>query len=176
MDLIARIEAVTLKIIEQISTGQSPRISYSSGRDAAKKFNLREGGNVSPGCSTDSLGCSTDYRHDTTSFDDSSTETERDSREVADGNSGKTTVDFAAKRSRDKFVLMVTIMAEAHRLLLTNTTKTRRSFYYDLKNETTGNLVPHQRHVDRALNDVANLLECAPWDLSESAIFFFFFF
>lgn len=84
-------------------------------------------------------------------------------------NSEKTTVDFAIKSSRNKFVLMVMIMAEAHRLLLTNTTRTRRSFYYDLKTETTEYLIPDQRYVDRALNDIANLLECAPWDLSEFA-------
>lgn len=88
-------------------------------------------------------------------------------------NSEKTTVDFAVKSSRNKFVLMIMIIAEAHRLLLTNTTKTRRSLYYDLKNETTDYLVPDQRYVDRALNDVANLLECAPWDLSEFAKYYF---
>jgi len=82
-------------------------------------------------------------------------------------NLEKTTVDFAVKSSRKKFVLMMVIMAEVHHLLLTNTTKTRRAFYYDLKKETTKYLVPIQQYVDRALNDIANLLECAPWNLSE---------
>lgn len=64
---------------------------------------------------------------------------------------------------------MILMMSEVHHLLLTNTTKTKRSFYYDLKNETTGSLVPDQKYVDRALNNVADLLECSLWDLSEFA-------
>lgn len=80
--------------------------------------------------------------------------------------SSEKTTNFAI-RGRRKFILMMMIMAEAHRLLLTNRTKTRRAFYYNLKTEETENLVPNQAYVDRALNDVAKLLECAPWDLSE---------
>ncbi|XP_071554995.1 meiotic recombination protein W68 [Temnothorax nylanderi] len=159
-DLIERIEAVTLKIIEHISTGQAPYISYFSGQHVISKSSVREE-NVYPECSVDP-------RTETMSFNDNLTDFAEE-QEADDGdnskNSGKTTVDFAVKSSRNKFVLMAVLMAEAHRLLLTNTTKTRRSFYYDLKNETTGDLVPDQRYVDRTLNDVANLLECAPWDL-----------
>ncbi|XP_024890185.1 meiotic recombination protein W68 [Temnothorax curvispinosus] len=177
-DLIARIEAVTLKIIEHISTGQAPYISYFSDQNVISKSSVREE-NVYPECSVDP-------RTKTMSFNDNLTDFAEE-QEADDGdnpknpknpknsknpknpknpkNSGKTIVDFAVKSSRNKFVLMVVLMAEAHRLLLTNTAKTRRSFYYDLKNETTDDLVPNQRYVDRTLNDVANLLECAPWDL-----------
>ncbi|EFN87858.1 meiotic recombination protein SPO11 [Harpegnathos saltator] len=149
--LIARIEAVTLKIIEQISAGRSPRISYVGGRNAEESQETAQ-----PGRSVDS-------QQDMEYLDESPVE-ERDARQ-ADENSGRTSVDFAARRSRDKFVLMTMLMAEVHRLLLTNATRTRRSFYYDLKSQMTESLAPNQRYVDRALNDVANLLECAPWDL-----------
>lgn len=161
-DLIARIEAVTLKIIEQIANGQSPCVSYVSGRNGTAEFDSQER-TVYPGHSIDP-------QEDTAYFSESPVDfaEQRDTRENANENSGRTTVDFAARRSRDKFVLMTMIMAEAHRLLLTNTTKTRRSFYYDLKSPTTERLAPNQRYVDRALNNVASLLECAPWDLSKS--------
>lgn len=158
-DLIARIEAVTLKIIEQISTGQAPYISYFSGQNVISKSSEE---NVY-------RKYSADLRQETMSFNDTLTDFTEDADDGNTQNSEKTTVDFAVKSSRHKFVLMLVIIAEAHRLLLTNTTKTRRSFYYDLKNGTTGYLVPDQRYVDRALNNVANLLECAPWDLSEFA-------
>ncbi|XP_014478934.1 PREDICTED: meiotic recombination protein SPO11 [Dinoponera quadriceps] len=158
-NLIARVEAVTLKIIEQISSGQPPCISYVDGGTITGESGSREEA-VHPGRSIDS-------QQDTEYPGESSLDVakERDARENADGNSRRINVDFATKRSRDKFVLMTTIMAEVHRLLLTNTTKTRRSFYYDLKSQAIESLAPKQRYVDRALNDVANLLECAPWDL-----------
>ncbi|KAL0119769.1 hypothetical protein PUN28_007896 [Cardiocondyla obscurior] len=158
-DLIARIEAITLKIIDQISAGQAPCVAFSSQNVEPKSISRKE--NV---CTE----CPIDFRQKTTSFNNNLTDfikdkkfTERENCE----NSEKTTVDFAAKSSRNKFVLMTVIMAEAHRLLLTNASKTRRSFYYDLKKEATSYLVPDQKYVDRALNDVANLLQCAPWDL-----------
>jgi len=167
-DLIARIEAVTLKIIEQISTGQAPCISYFSGQNIISKSSTHEE-NIYTGCSVDS------FREEMMFFNG----TLLDFAEEQDANNGdtfqnseKTTVDFAVKNSRNKFVLMMLTMAEAHRLLLTNTIKTKRSFYYDLKNETTKYLVPNQGYVDRALNDIANLLECAPWDLSEFTKYF----
>lgn len=165
-DLIARIEGVALKIMEQISIGRAPYMSYFSGRGVSRS-GTREG-NVYSECSVDS-------QRETASSDGTSIDfiEEQDANDGGAENSERTTVDFAVKSSRNKFVLMVTIIAEAHRLLLTNATRTRRSLYYDLKNETTGYLVPDQRYVDRALNDVANLLECAPWDLSEFAESYF---
>ncbi|XP_018049212.1 PREDICTED: meiotic recombination protein W68 [Atta colombica] len=160
-DLIARIEAVTLKIIKQISSEQAPCISYFSGRNDISKLSTHK----------ENLGCSVDpdsqVREGTMFFNDALIdfveEQNTDNRDTQ--NLEKTTVDFAVKSSRKKFVLMMVIMAEVHHLLLTNTTKTRRAFYYDLKKETTKYLVPIQQYVDRALNDIANLLECAPWDL-----------
>jgi len=164
MDLIARIEDATLKIIEQISNGQAPCLSYPSTRNVASaESSLQE----------DAAGCSIDSGRDTMSLDQSSpdlAEEQGSDEEGAAGCSGKTSVDFAMKRSRDKFTLMVAIMAEAHHLLLTNTSKTRRSFYYELKSEATEHLAPDQKYIDRALNSVASLLGCASWDLSESAI------
>ena len=162
-DLIARIEAVTLKIIKQISSEQAPCISYFSGRNDISKLSIHK----------ENLGCSVDpdsqVREGTMFFNDALIdfveEQSTDNRDTQ--NLEKTTVDFAVKSSRKKFVLMMVIMAEVHHLLLTNTTKTRRAFYYDLKKETTKYLVPIQQYVDRALNDIANLLECAPWNLSE---------
>lgn len=161
-DLIARIENATLKIIEQICAGRPPRVSYPSGQSVtAESSSQRREDAVYPGCSTDSgLG------DDATGMPDHPWSDERDTEEDEDAEC-PTIVDFAMKRSRDKFVLMTMVMAEAHHLLLTNTSKTRRSFYYELKSDATVHLVPDQRYVDRALNNVAGLLECAPWDLSE---------
>lgn len=161
MDLIARIEAVTLKIIKQISVGQPPYISYCNGRNIAIESNLRKE-NVCIVCST-SLRPNTVFNDSMFDFAD-----EQDTRKESNFQIlKKIIVNFAIKSSRNKFILMVMIMSEAHRLLLTNTTKTKRSFYYDLKNEITKSLMPHQRCIDRAMNSVANLLECAPWDLSK---------
>lgn len=166
-DLIARIEAVTLKIIEQISSEQAPCISYFSGPNDISKSSTRKE-NIYPGCSVDP---DSQVREKTMFFNDALTDfvEEQDTNNKDTQNLEKTTVDFAVKSSRNKFVLMMVIMAEVHHLLLMNTTKTRRAFYYDLKKETTNYLVSNQRYVDRALNDIANLLECAPWDLSELA-------
>jgi len=161
MALISRIEDATLKMIEQISDGQAPCLSYPRKQSVATAESSlhRE----------DEAGCSIDSGRDTMSFDQSSDPIEEQgSDEEGAACSERTSVDFAVKRSRDKFTLMATIMAEAHRLLLTNTSKTRRSFYYDLKSETTEHLAPNQKYVDRAVNSVASLLGCAPWDLSES--------
>lgn len=160
MDLIARIEAVALKIIKQISTGQPPCLSYYSNRNIATESSLRKE-NVSAICQSNlrSNVLSNDPLFDST--DKHNMKKENDFQ-----NSKKITVDFAIKCSRNKFILMSMVMSEAHRLLLTNTTKTKRSFYYDLKNEITKNVMPHQKSIDCAVNNVANLLECAPWDLS----------
>lgn len=165
MDLVARIEAITLKIIKQISIGQLPCISYSSSRKIATELSLCEE-NV---CTR----CSSSLRLNTVSNDslfDFADKQDKKGEKNSSQNSKKITVDFKVKKSRNKFILMMMIMSEAHRLLLTNTTKTKRSFYYDLKNETTKNLMikmPDQKSIDRVLNNVANLLECAPWDLSK---------
>lgn len=155
-DLIARIESVTLKIMEQIANGQLPCVSYVSGRNGGEPDSRK--GTVYPRRPVDS-------QTDTAFSGESPIELPR--RRNAGRSSRVTTVDFAARRSRDKFVLMTMIMAEAHHLLLTDTTKTKRSFYYDLKKPTVEGLAPNQRYVDCALNNVADLLECAPWDLSE---------
>lgn len=161
-DLIARIEAVTLKIIaEQISARRAPCISYCSGQNVIPKLSTREENIYS--------GHSVDLQQRTIFFNDTLIAEEQtiNDEDTSQNSIEKTTVDFTVKSSRNKFVLMMVIIAEVHHLLLTNTTKTRRSLYYDLKNKTTEYLVPHQGYVDRALNDIANLLECAPWDLSE---------
>lgn len=166
MDLIARIEAVTLKIIKQISAGQPPCISFCSNRNTATESSLRKK-NVGAICQSNlqsnilSNDCLFDF------IDKQNAENREQRKENNFQNSKKMMVDFAMKSSRNKFILMMMIMSEAHRLLLTNTTKTKRSFYYDLKNEITKSLMPHQRSIDCAVNSVANLLECAPWDLSK---------
>lgn len=74
-------------------------------------------------------------------------------------------MDFCRKRSKTKLALMMKVMAMSHRLLITNTTITRRSFYYDLRNDIAGVLVPTQKYIDLAVHDVAEFLNCAPWDL-----------
>ncbi|XP_019883212.2 meiotic recombination protein W68 [Camponotus floridanus] len=164
MDLIARIETVTLKIIKQISAGQLPCISFCSNRNSATESSLLKK-NVGAICQSNLQSnvlpndCLFDF------IDKQNAENREQRKENNFQNLKKMIVDFAMKNSRNKFILMMMIMSEAHRLLLTNTTKTKRSFYYDLKNEITKRLMPHQRSIDCAVNSVANLLECAPWDL-----------
>lgn len=148
--LIARIEDVTLTVIEQISSGRLPQISYSQPRNYTQ---------------TDVEMIENDPE---SQFHE---EPERNVEETERKGTTRVTQDFASKRSKHKFALMMTVMATAHRLLITNTTLTRRSLYYDLKNEKTSNLVPEQRCLDQAVYHVANLLNCAPWDLSESPLF-----
>ncbi|XP_026299488.1 meiotic recombination protein W68 [Apis mellifera] len=145
--LIARIEDVTLTVIEQISSGRLPQISYSLPRNYAR---------------TDVEMIENDPE---SQFHEE--KPERNVEETEGNGTRRVTQDFASKRGKDKFALMMTVMATAHRLLITNTTLTRRSLYYDLKNENTSNLVPEQRCLDQAVHHVANLLNCAPWDLSE---------
>ncbi|XP_072757790.1 meiotic recombination protein W68 [Anoplolepis gracilipes] len=159
MDLITRIEAVTLEIIKQISIGQPPCISYCRERNVTTDSSLQKENFCAE--------YSTNLRPNTASNDslfDYANE-HQDTREENHFQNSKKSINFAVKSSRNKFTLMVMIMSEAHRLLLTNTTKTKRSFYYDLKNEIPKKLMPHQRCIDCAVNSVANLLECAPWDL-----------
>ncbi|KAI4481968.1 hypothetical protein M0804_008987 [Polistes exclamans] len=74
-------------------------------------------------------------------------------------------MDFYRKRGKNKFALIMKVMAISHKLLIRNTTITRRSFYYDLKNDIANVLAPKQQYVDLAVNNVAEILNCAPWDL-----------
>ncbi|XP_043799106.1 meiotic recombination protein W68 [Apis laboriosa] len=142
--LIARIEDVTLTVIEQISSGRLPQISYSQPRNYTQ----------------------TDVETNDPESQFYEEEPERNTEETVTKGTRRVTQDFASKRGKDKFALMMTVMATAHRLLITNTTLTRRSLYYDLKNERTSNLVPEQRCLDQAVHHVANLLNCAPWELN----------
>ncbi|XP_011685189.1 PREDICTED: meiotic recombination protein SPO11 [Wasmannia auropunctata] len=164
-NLIARIEAVTLKIIEQISAEQAPRISYFNGQNIISKLSTHEE-NVYPESSSSSNSNSQLVQQETMFFKDTLTEEQdADNRDIPQ-KSEKTIIDFTMRSRRNKFVLIVVILAEIHYLLIRNITKTRRSFYYNLKSEATKlYLVPSQRYIDRALNDIANLLGCAPWDL-----------
>lgn len=150
--LIARIQNLTLSMIKQICSGQLPRISLSLSHTSTS-MNAQTLG-------SDSLGSS--------NFE-SSIEDSKQINEETEEPDKKTVTDFARSRSKDKFALMMTVMSTAHRLLITNTTITRRSLYYDLKKKKTLNLVPQQRCVDQAVNHVATLLNCAPWELSESS-------
>lgn len=136
-------------MIEQISSGRLPQISYSQSRNYTQ----------------------TDVKTNDPESQFYEEEPERNTEETETKGTRRVTQDFASKRGKDKFALMMTVMATAHRLLITNTTLTRRSLYYDLKNERTSNLVPEQRCLDQAVHHVANLLNCAPWELSESLLF-----
>ena len=145
--LIARIEQVTSSVIQQICSGRLPQISNL----------LSE--NYTP------------VDTQTVEDDDFESEFHEELGQNVDGterNETRTVANFGTKRGKDRFALMMTVMATAHRLLITNSTITRRSLYYDLKNDRTSNLVPEQRYLDQAVHHVANLLNCSPWELSES--------
>ena len=143
--LIARIEQVTSSLIQQICSGRLPQISNS----------------LSENCTP------VDTRQD----DDFVSEFHEEPGQSFDGTERKetgTVANFGAKSGKDSFALTMIVMATAHRLLITNATITRRSLYYSLKNERTSDLVPEQRYLDQAVHRVANLLNCSPWELSES--------
>ncbi|KAG7207529.1 hypothetical protein KM043_009160 [Ampulex compressa] len=161
MELVNRIEKVSLQIIQQICSRQLPILSYTIP------------------CNYDLSNCEEDDEPDE-DFDEMPScakrfkynDEERGKfsgidKQIEEGlqNKRKTVVNFASSKSKKKFALMMTVMARAHRLLLMNTTITRRSFYYDLKNGETSRLALDQRAVDEAVNSVANLLECPPWNL-----------
>ncbi|XP_076669899.1 meiotic W68 isoform X2 [Andrena cerasifolii] len=145
--LIAGIESVTSSVIQQICSGRLPQISspLSHNRTATDTQLSLEDDPSASNLESQSLE-----------------EIEETNEPVAK----KSSTDFAKKGCKDKFALTMTVMAAAHHLLLTNTTITRRSLYYDLKNKKTSSLVPEQRYVDQAVNHVANLLNCAPWELN----------
>ncbi|KAF3420677.1 hypothetical protein E2986_02238 [Frieseomelitta varia] len=141
--LIARIEQVTSSVIQQICSGRLPQISNS----------------LSENCTP----------VDTQQDDDFVSEFHEEPGQNFDGTERKetgTVANFGTKRGKDRFALMMIVMATAHRLLITNSTITRRSLYYNLKNDRTSNLVPEQRYLDQAVHHVANLLNCSPWELN----------
>nr|CAD7445512.1 unnamed protein product [Timema bartmani] len=71
-----------------------------------------------------------------------------------------TTVRFGDPKSRRKFALIVRLLSDIHKLLLTDTTSTRRELYYqDVK------LAKSQIAVDAAMRDVCCLLDACPWEL-----------
>lgn len=156
--LIARIESVTSSVIQQICSGRLPKISSSLSHNRT----------------------ATDTQmplEDDPSASNLESQYPEEAEEIEEANepiTKKSSTDFVKKGSKGKFALTMTVMATAHHLLLTNTTITRRSLYYDLKNKKTLNLVPEQRCVDQAVNRVANLLNCAPWELSECLSYFLF--
>ncbi|XP_053998774.1 meiotic recombination protein W68 [Hylaeus anthracinus] len=150
--LIARIENITSNIIQQICSGRLPQISYSISHNYTSM-------DPETAVENDFSDCALNFTSH--SFE----ETEQIDKECTQ-NDKRTVIDFARRKSKDKFALIMTVMAAAHRLLITNTTITRRSLYYDLKNEKTLNLAPDQRFVDQAVNHLADLLNCAPWELN----------
>ncbi|XP_076758419.1 meiotic W68 [Xylocopa sonorina] len=138
--LITRMENITLIVIQQICSGRLPQISYCLSQNFISfDAELREEDHF---------------------------ELQFSKELVPDRIINETVINFANKKSKDKFALMMTVMATSHRLLITNTTITRRSLYYDLKNDKAWNLAPEQRHLDKAVTHVANLLSCAPWELN----------
>lgn len=156
-NLIARIDDGMEKITERISPGQSSSISYVGRRNTTAELDSQEQA-VYPVSSTSTQNMK--Y------FDQSSINFTEKKRRNTGKKCGKKTVTFMTRRRKDKLALMTMIMAQARNLLLTNRTRTRRSFYYYLKNHTS--LVTNQKRIDSTVNDVSNVLECAPWDLSKT--------
>ncbi|XP_076243955.1 meiotic W68 [Calliopsis andreniformis] len=147
--LIARIESLTSSIIQQISSGQLPKISPLLHNSTSLNTQVFD-----------------ENYSDSPTFESCPFEESEQINEEGEQSNKRLVTDFAKSRSKDKFALMMTVMAAAHRLLITNTTITRRSLYYDLKSKKTLDLAPEQRYVDQAVNHVATLLNCAPWELN----------
>ncbi|XP_046816518.1 meiotic recombination protein SPO11 [Vespa crabro] len=139
--LIRKIEYTTLMIIQKICSGEFPNVFVPNNYDKMESLESLE--------------------NDVNESDDKTLEFDEDDNSVNTTDS----MNFCRKRSKNKLALMMKVMAMSHRLLITNTRITRRSFYYDLKNDIAGILVPTQKYIDLAVHDVAELLNCAPWDL-----------
>ncbi|KAI4504858.1 hypothetical protein M0802_000408 [Mischocyttarus mexicanus] len=137
--LIRQIEYTTLMIIQKICSGQFPNEFVQSNYDAMESL---------------------EYENDVNESDSSVLESD----EVVSTNISDSK-DSYHKRGKNKLALMMKVMAMSHRLLITNTIITRRSFYYDLKNDIANILAPKQQYVDLAVNNIAEILNCAPWDL-----------
>lgn len=140
--LIRQIEYTTLMIMQKICSGEFPNVFAPSNYDKIESL---------------------EYENDVYESDGKTLEFD----EIESIMNTTDSMDFCRKRSKNKLALMMKVMAMSHRLLITNTTITRRSFYYDLKNDIAGILVPTQKYIDLAVYDVAELLDCAPWDLGE---------
>ncbi|XP_066594322.1 meiotic recombination protein SPO11 [Prorops nasuta] len=155
-ELINRIEGIVLAIIKTICSGKLPMFSYSIPSLKKVKDEL---------CQENSDEHEKVDKEDSCSDSDDIILSESLNYDSDKAMTSMTKVDFSSKRSRNKFVLMTIVMAASHRLAISEDTITRRSFYYELKEGPASNLCIKQSAIDASINHVANLLECAPWEL-----------
>lgn len=100
-----------------------------------------------------------------------------DSEPLALGSHTKTIV-FSGHRKRQRFALIMRVMAHVYRNLTAHLGNhvdnefycNKREFYYSLKNEKIKRFVRGQGNVEWAIDQVTMLLECGPWDLGKEII------
>ncbi|XP_046745804.1 meiotic recombination protein W68 [Diprion similis] len=186
---IHRIEELTLKLIEEISSRTFPKLTYKEARKGGRIAELEDSVGQFRDRQTDARNlndCALDLL---TSFDSSKSlswivdDEETPPNDIAQNPVNKDlesekdpdasrsiTVDFRRKNSRKNLALLVTLMSYVHKMLINRTSKTRRSLYYELQSErNSAGLAKNQRILDTAVNHVASLLECSPWELGFTA-------
>ncbi|XP_012289075.1 meiotic recombination protein SPO11 [Orussus abietinus] len=161
--LIDRIEAIVLMMLTEISSGIPPIIAYSPPtvndlQSFADDEAVHEEAHLADSQESTEHSSGVEERADP---QDSNNPAESSTSTVHRTSS----IDFASQRSRVKLASVMTTLARVHRLLISKSSQTRRSLYYELQGGSTASLAPDQRYVDRVVHVVANLLECPSWDL-----------
>ncbi|XP_046620501.1 meiotic recombination protein W68 [Neodiprion virginianus] len=184
---IRRIEELTLQLIKEISSRTFPKLIYKEARKGGRVAELEDSVEQFRNRQTSARNLSDSALNPLTSFDSSKSlswlvddeETpqnaqnpvNKDLESEKDSDTGRSiTVDFRRKQSRKNLALLVTLMSHVHKMLINRTSKTRRSLYYELQSErNSARLAKNQRILDNAVNHVASLLECPPWQLGFTA-------
>ena len=161
--LIERCEQVVLDIIQSLAAGENPKISYKVG---SVQTLIQQSESLSTDFESTENSTETPESQNYESYKSSSSTTDESQDLERGAQKQKTVVNFSYSRSKPKLALMLVILAKIHLLLINGRTETRRSLYYELKsNEETLKIVKSQRQIDRLVNHLANLLDCAPWEM-----------
>ncbi|XP_014213397.1 meiotic recombination protein SPO11-1 [Copidosoma floridanum] len=147
-ELIRRIESITQSLVLSLSRGEKPKITYDDGRES--------------GWTNTSNSISTSNSFTQNADNQISTSSERRLK----------TIRFSGNQGRQRLAIIMRIFQHVHTNLIANLVKTdddfyhtRRAFFYSLKNEHIKRFVKKQDRVLRAINEVAMILQCGPWDI-----------
>ncbi|XP_063976996.1 meiotic recombination protein SPO11 isoform X2 [Diachasmimorpha longicaudata] len=150
--LIDRLENLALVIMRQIMARQLPKIHTSYSNTMLRP----------------SMECDDDNENDLSNATATYAE-EIHSHEIGvDGGikqEGRCVVDFSLKRGKIKLILMMTIAAKAHKLLIANEYQTKRAVYYEFKGGPLRSFIEQQSITDGIINNVAKIMECNTWEL-----------
>lgn len=158
--LTEHMECTVLALLEQICQGQIPVIRTSSLAELL--------------ADTDNEGYDDDDSHlDASTYpvtEDIEAEEINDSAEQASAQESEAIIDFTKPRGRKKMTRIMTVLAQAHQLVLAHKVQTKRSFYYELKGGPAASLFEQQTQLDQNVCQVANLFCCTTWELGKISI------